>query len=236
MLRLKSVIHNTLKSVCLSRRAQPSALLVRVVSKRPKSSVLSPHRFFARLFIFLLPCTLYLIPAMLPAASAAVVTLGWDSNAEPDLEGYVVYRNAEEPGPPYKYSNELPEDELDDPLNPRIKLTGLKKDTKYYVALTAYNTEGVESFFSNEVCIEVIENAIQACSEAISPSTSSSSSGGGGGGGCFITAAGPESSPFSQFIARPVIQNQVSALLFLLLILIAAVKLGFNKANRKKNR
>ncbi len=237
MLRLKSVIHNTLKSVCLSRRAQPSALLVRVVSKRPKSSVLSPHRFFARLFIFLLPCTLYLIPAMLPAASAAVVTLGWDSNAEPDLEGYVVYRNAEEPGPPYRYSNELPEDELDDPLNPRIKLTGLKKDTKYYVALTAYNTEGVESSFSNEVCIEVIENAIQACSEAVSPSTpSSSSGGGGGGGGCFISSVSDKPSTFTQFVAKPVIRSQVLAMLFLLLILIAAVKLGFNKANRKKNR
>jgi len=188
--------------------------------------------------VILLNAMLFALCAMpLSVANAATVTLGWDSNAEPDLEGYVVYRNAEEPGPPYRYSNELPEDELDDPLNPRIKLTGLKKDTKYYVALTAYNTEGVESSFSNEVCIEVIENAIQACSEAVSPSTpSSSSGGGGGGGGCFISSVSDKPSTFTQFVAKPVIRSQVLAMLFLLLILIAAVKLGFNKANRKKNR
>jgi hypothetical protein len=194
--RLRSIIHNTLKSICLSRRPQSSALLVKVFSKRAQSLVLSPHRFFSRLFIFLLPCTLYLISAMLPAASAAVATLGWSPNDEPDLEGYVVYRNPEKSGPPYKYSDEVQEDELEDSLNPRLKLTGLKKDTKYYVALTAYNNEGIESSFSNEVCIEVIENAIQACSdEAVSPSTNTSSdkggSGGGGGGdaSCFISTA-----------------------------------------------
>ena len=130
---------------------------------------------------------------MLPPASAAVATLGWSPNDEPDLEGYVVYRNREESGPPYNYSDEVSEDELDDPLNPRLKLTGLKKDTKYYVALTAYNSEGIESSFSNEVCIEVIENAIQACSEAATPSTNTSSdkgdSGGGGSSGCFIYTA-----------------------------------------------
>ena len=174
LLRLKSVIHNTLKIICLFFRT---------------------HRYKYRSIIlfFLIPCTLYLIPAMLPAASAATVTLGWSPNDEPDLEGYFVYRNPEEPGPPYKYSNELPEDDLDDPLNPRLKLTGLMNETKYYVALTAYNNEGIESSFSNEVCIEVIENAIQACSEAVSPSTNTSSSsggsGGGGGGGCFISTA-----------------------------------------------
>lgn len=175
MLRIKSVIHNTLKIIGLFFRT---------------------HRYKYRSIIlfFLIPCTLYLIPAMLPAASAATVTLGWSPNDEPDLEGYVVYRNPEKSGPPYKYSDELQEDELDDPLHPRLKLTGLKNDAKYYVALTAYNNEGVESSFSNEVCIEVIENAIQVCSEAVNPSNNSSSDsggskGGGSGGGCFISTA-----------------------------------------------
>jgi hypothetical protein len=171
---------------------------------------------------------------MLPAASAATATLGWSPNDEPDLEGYVVYRNREEPGPPYKYSDDVQEDELEDPLNPRLKLTGLKNDTKYYVALTAYNNEGIESSFSNEVCIEVIENAIQACSEAVSPSTNSSSDKGGSGGGgasCFITSVSDKPSTFTQFVAKPVIRSQMLAMFFLLLVLIAAVKLGFNKAN-----
>jgi hypothetical protein len=144
--------------------------------------------------VILLNAMLFALCAMpLSVANAATVTLGWSPNDEPDLEGYVVYRNREEPGPPYKDSDEVQEDELENPLHPRLKLTGLKKDTKYYVALTAYNTEGIESSFSNEVCIEVIENAIQACSEAVSPSTNTSSdkggSGGGGSSGCFIYTA-----------------------------------------------
>jgi hypothetical protein len=146
--------------------------------------------------VILLNAMLFALCAMpLSVANAATVTLGWSPNDEPDLEGYVVYRNREEPGPPYKDSDEVQEDELEDPLNPRLKLTGLKNDTKYYVALTAYNNEGIESSFSNEVCIEVIENAIQACSEAVSPSNNSSSDkggsdgGGGGGASCFISTA-----------------------------------------------
>ncbi len=193
--------------------------------------------------VILLNAMLFALCAMpLSVANAATVTLGWSPNDEPDLEGYVVYRNPEKSGPPYKYSDEVQEDELDDPLHPRLKLTGLKNDAKYYVALTAFNNEGIESSFSNEVCIEVIENAIQACSEAVSPSTNTSSdkggSGGGGGGGgvCFITSVSDKPSTFTQFVAKPVIRSQVLAMLFLLLVLIAAVKLGFNKANQTNSK
>ena len=129
---------------------------------------------------------------MLPAASAKSVTLGWDSNDEPDLEGYVIYRNTNAPGPPYSYSDTLPEDEFDDPLHPKAKLTGLQEDKEYYIALTAYNTEGVESGFSNDVCVEVVNGIAEPCSASVSPppATSSSSGGGGGSGGsCFISTA-----------------------------------------------
>ena len=188
--------------------------------------------------VILLNAMLFALCAMpLSVANAATVTLGWSPNDEPDLEGYVVYRNREEPGPPYKHSDDVQEDELDDPLHPRLKLTGLKNDAKYYVALTAYNNEGIESSFSNEVCIEVIENAIQACSEAVSPSTNTSSDkggsgGGGGGSACFISSVSDKPSTFTQFVAKPVIRSQMLAMFFLLLVLIAAVKLGFNKANQ----
>jgi hypothetical protein len=172
---------------------------------------------------------------MLPAASAATVTLGWSPNDEPDLEGYVVYRNPEKPGPPYKYSDTLPEDDLADPLHPKLKLTGLKKDSTYHIALTAYDTEGNESNFSREVCVQVVNDIVELCSESVSPGTGSSSSsggGGGGGGGCFISTVEYESSTSVQFAARPVIRSRISALFLLLLVLIAAVKLGFNKANQ----
>ena len=183
--------------------------------------------------IFLLSAMLFALCTMpLAVANGATVTLGWEPNPEPDLEGYVIYRNAEEPGPPYTYSNELPEDELADPLNPRLKLTGLKKDTKYYIALTAYNTEGVESGFSNDVCVEVVDGIANACAASSSIGVSTSSSNGGGGSGCFISSLSYESFIFSHFVARPVIRIQLLAMLFLLLVLITAVKIGFNKTNQ----
>jgi uncharacterized membrane protein YgcG len=142
---------------------------------------------------------MFLVLGALPlaVANAKTVTLGWDSNDEPDLEGYVIYRNTNSPGPPYSYSDTVPEDELVDPLYPKAKLTGLQEGKEYYIALTAYNTDGVESSFSNDVCVEVVNGIAELCGESVSPSvpTSSSSgdsSGGGSGGGgsvCFISTA-----------------------------------------------
>jgi hypothetical protein len=126
----------------------------------------------------------------LSVVNAETVTLGWDSNDEPDVEGYVIYRNTNSPSPPYKYSDTLPEDDLADPLNPQAKLTRLQEGEEYYIALTAYNTEGVESSYSNDICVQVVDDAIELCSASSSPSTATSSSSGGGGSsgsGCFIS-------------------------------------------------
>jgi hypothetical protein len=132
---------------------------------------------------------------------AVNVTFGWDPNDEPDLEGYKVYSNIGDPGPPYKHRTTLPESKLDDPLNPMVTLTGLKEDTDYYVAVTAYNTDGNESRYSDDVCVQVVDSAIELCGSSSGGSSSSSSgesdsSGGGGGGGsgvfCFISSAGQE--------------------------------------------
>ena len=189
-----------------------------------------------------------------PSADAATVTLGWDANDEPDLEGYVVYRNTGSPGPPYQYSDEVPEEELDDPLHPETTLTDLQEGNKYYIALTAYNTEDVESGFSNNICVEVVDGVVEPCSQSIvssaSPSSSSAltssgssggsdgggSSGGGGGGGgvCFISASGADASMFFQWIAPPVIGSQVLAMFFLPLVLIFAVKLILVDGKSKK--
>ena len=167
----------------------------------------------------------------LPVADAAHVTLGWDSNPEPDLEGYVVYRNVGSPGPPYDHSDDLPEDDLADPLHPKATLTGLKPDTEYYIALTAYNTDGIESGFSNAVCVKVVDNLAEACSASAAPpaSTVSSSSGGSNGGsnngGCFISAASAQQSMFSNFPAGPASRSRLTAITLLLLVLATAVKL-----------
>lgn len=220
MLKYRSFIQNSLKCVCLPRRAQSSALR-------------TPY------FLLLLIATLLVICAVpLPAANAKNVTIGWDANSEPDLEGYVVYRNTDSPGPPYDSADTLPEDNLANPLRPKATLTGLEEGKEYYVALTAYNTEGDESNFSNDVCVEVVNGVVELCSQSAAPVASSGSSSRGGGGGghgaCFITTAGTEASMFSQWVAQPVIRSQVLAMLFLLVVLIVAVKLGFAKQNQKK--
>jgi hypothetical protein len=193
---------------------------------------------FFFLFLLLLPLTLVSGP-WLPLADAAKVTLGWDSNPEPDLEGYVIYRNEASAGPPYDDATTLPEDDLTDPLHPEVTLTGLKKGQEYHIALTAYNTEGVESSFSNDVCVEVVNNIAEPCIAGISPVASKSSSGsgggsggGGGGGACFITTASHKSSMFAELIAKPAIFSPVLVPVLLLLILIGAVTLGFKKAEK----
>ena len=140
------------------------------------------------------------LAVFLAAPSYAVnITFGWDPNEEPDLEGYKVYHNIGSPGPPYKYRATLPESKLTDPLNPIVTLTGLKESTKYFVAVTAYDTDGDESRYSDDVCVQVIDSAIEACSSSAGGSPGGSGGGGGGAGGggsagCFISTAGLQTS------------------------------------------
>jgi hypothetical protein len=186
-------------------------------------------------YLLLLPCALSLAPCASDAIAASV-TLGWDSNPEPDLEGYVVYRNVGSPGPPYDYSDTLEEDDLVDPLHPKATLTGLKEGNEYYIALTAYNSDGAESNFSNDVCVEVINGVIEACSASVAPvasTVSGSGSGGSGNSSCFISASSGESSMFSKLVAGPNSTSRILVIMLLLLITITAVKLKKLKAHRK---
>jgi hypothetical protein len=127
---------------------------------------------------------------------AVNVTFGWDPNEEPDLEGYRVYHNVGSPGPPYKHRTTLPEEKLPDPLNPMATLTGLKERTKYFVAVTAYDADGNESRYSDDICVQVVDSAIEVCSSSGEGGSPGGSGGGagGGGGGCFISVAGLQTS------------------------------------------
>lgn len=190
------------------------------------------HLIFNAKSIILLNALLLALCAMpLPGADAAQVTLGWDSNPEPDLEGYVIYRNVGSPGPPYDDSDTLPEDDLADPLHPKATLTGLQNGKEYYIALTAYNTDGVESSFSNDVCVELVNGVADVCGAGAAPAPAagtasvSGGSGGGSGSGCFISASSGQSAMFSEFVAGPSPRIRVIAMLVLLLVLTAAIKL-----------
>jgi hypothetical protein len=83
--------------------------------------------------------------------AAYQITLAWDANTESDLEGYLLYGREWSPCPPYDYIATYPVTELANPLNPRCKVTDMEKDVIYYFVVTAYDTEGNESDFSNIV-------------------------------------------------------------------------------------
>ncbi len=75
------------------------------------------------------------------------VTLQWDANSEPDLAGYRVYYKANSSGQP---SGDY--DTVVDAGNTTSKtIEGLEDDIVYYFAVTAYDTSGLESDFSNEI-------------------------------------------------------------------------------------
>ena len=118
-------------------------------------------------------------------ASAAEVTLAWDANTEPDLAGYKIYYDTNS-GVPY-YGTDADQgispitvliEDLADPDYPDFTLTGLDDDQDYYIALTAFDSEGSESDYSNEVT---------TASGTGDPG--SSSDGSGVGPGCFIGTA-----------------------------------------------
>ena len=95
---------------------------------------------------------------------AAQVTLEWDANSEPNISGYNVY-----------YGNSSRDYDVTVGVWNWTSVTiDLIDNETYYFAVTAYNTDGDESDYSSEICIN-----------CASPSTTASS----GGGGCFIDTA-----------------------------------------------
>ena len=129
--------------------------------------------------IFLILTTLF-ISIETSSIAADQTILAWDANTEPDLEGYVVYGKQGSPDPPYDYVDTYPEVDLADPLNPRAVITDLESDLTYYFVVTAYDTEGNESGFSNVVSV---------LNGKIIDAGGNSNGDGGGGGGCFINTA-----------------------------------------------
>jgi hypothetical protein len=135
-------------------------------------------------------CVLVLLFLAAPALSADV-TLAWDPNSEADLEGYGVFFKPGVPGPPYDFFGYVTLQELKDPDNPAFTLTGLEKGSRYYFAVTAYDTAGNESGYSASVCAEIGDQILPCTSSGGSGGSSGGSVGSNGGsdrdgGGCFI--------------------------------------------------
>jgi len=168
---------------------------------------------------FLLIFAVCLITAGLVAALPATASgqaefiLGWDANDEADLDGYEIYFREGVSGPTYKFLAEVYVDELEDPDNPMVTITDLENDlltdwikpvvrmteltnnSTHYFALTAFDTQGKTSDFSEELCVEVLGTSVVECRTADSggdvdnSAENGADSGSGGGGGCFIAAS-----------------------------------------------
>lgn len=94
-------------------------------------------------------------------ANAYDVVIGWDPNNEQNLEGYVLYVDDGTTETPYEYVDNYPLEDID-PNNPRAKITDLQNTIAYYFVVTAYDTDGNESDYSDEICVMLG----QACPES----------------------------------------------------------------------
>ena len=120
-----------------------------------------PKKITQNKLLYLLPRALgsglfFLMILFFPLiAFPADLTLAWDSNTDPDLEGYGVYFKKDAPGPPYDLFGYVTLQELSDPNNPTFALTGLQPGSRYYIAATAYDTAGNESGYSDSVSAQI---------------------------------------------------------------------------------
>ncbi|MCP3893150.1 MAG: fibronectin type III domain-containing protein, partial [Bacteroides sp.] len=87
-----------------------------------------------------------LFSLQLPAASATTVTIAWDANTEPGVEGYIMYYGTTSPD--YQYN-------VDVGNSTSCTISGLEQGQVYYFAATAYNAIG-ESEFSEEMSYEEV--------------------------------------------------------------------------------
>ena len=88
-----------------------------------------------------------LLLALAVCAHAADVTLTWDPNTEADLAGYRLYQKADSATPPFVKVQEIQKGTT------TASVTGLDSSHSYSFAVTAYNTAGMESAYSNVVTI-----------------------------------------------------------------------------------
>ena len=126
--------------------------------RSPKYCSLSPYNslILAALFIIL--------PFSGGAAYAMDITLAWAANSEADLAGYKLYYKTGRSGSPYNGNGALEGDspinitrgELNDPNNPQYAIHGLSDTETVYLTLTAFNADGMESGYSNEISLDAI--------------------------------------------------------------------------------
>ena len=106
-------------------------------------------------------CLVVFLSAAVSTSLSAEVTLQWDPNTESHLAGYYIYFKTETCCEPYNGSGSPVKISLDaadpdykpnfDPAAPEYTLTGLTDGKIHYFVVTAFDTAGNESGYSNEV-------------------------------------------------------------------------------------
>jgi hypothetical protein len=129
---------------------------------------------FSPKFLFFLLLTI-LFSNLGQQGHCAQVSLTWDPNSESDLAGYKIYSGTQSG----TYQNNIDVGNVTTYI-----LNGLTLGQTYYIVATAYNTQGLESGFSNELVYTV-----PSCSYAISPSSASFPASGGSGSVSITTQA-----------------------------------------------
>ena len=138
--------------------------------------------FVLIIFIFFIFVTLSpLSPLTVCSVLAADVTLEWDQNSEPDISGYKVYYSVES----RNYTTTIDVGNFTSCV-----ISDLDPERTYFFAATAYNTDGYESDFSNEVSYSASSSSPTPTTPSpTTPTPSTGDSGSGGGGSCFIATA-----------------------------------------------
>jgi len=95
------------------------------------------------------------------SALSADLTIAWEPNSEPDVSAYGIYIQKGAEGPPYDFLGYVDLNEID-PANPSYVITGLEDGAEYYLVVTALDTEGLESVYSNSACAS-IQGTVQPC-------------------------------------------------------------------------
>jgi hypothetical protein len=100
---------------------------------------------FSALFLF--ATFFFLFLALAGQAQAEQVTLAWDANSEPDVEGYKLY---------YGTAAQAYSQVINVGKNTQVTVSNLSQGVTYFFAVTAYNLEGDESEYSNEINSSVL--------------------------------------------------------------------------------
>ena len=158
------------------------------------------------IFLIAFPVVFLFITSLFFAiANAAEVTLAWDANTEANLAGYKLYYDGDSDTEMYQGVGATEGDspiviyneDLSDENAPVFTITGLEEGQYYYFSLTAFDADGMESDYSDEVGVMVDSdgNMRVDASVADTSSTTSDSENSEGGSGCFISWSMMDSAP-----------------------------------------